>query len=258
MKSLLSIALLAVALPALSQTALKSSLEVRGPQVPLAALAAGELPAAVGALVLGPAPQPGTEQWWTRAQMQARLRGLELDPAGFTIPDRILVTRRAQRVDAGAVAAAASAYLKREIRADQLDFTAPFTTSTDPRITVIGARADRARGALDLLCKDANDAKLLPFTVAIAGAALPAAAPPAAAAPVASPPAEAPFLVTPGTMATLELANPALTLTLQVKPLGAGRAGDRIRVWSAATHATLKVEVVGKNEVRAAGAGGQR
>lgn len=253
MRIALSIAVLGLALPVLAQTPLKSSLEVSGPQVALGALAEGELSARTAQLVLAAAPQPGTEQVWSRAQLQSRLRSLELDPADFTIPERISVTRQARRIDAAAVAAAASAYLKREVRPDQLQFTPPYTTAAAPRITVIDARADRARGALDLLCKDAGDSKLLPFTVAVAGVAAPASIP---AAPLAARLKEAAFLVTPGTMATMVLNNPNLDLTLQVKPLGAGRAGDRIRVWSAATHATLTVEVVGKNQVRATSAGG--
>ncbi|MGH9392913.1 MAG: flagella basal body P-ring formation protein FlgA, partial [Terriglobales bacterium] len=226
------------------------------PQVALAALAAGALPEAAASATLGPAPQPGTEQHWTRARLQARLRQLGLDPAGFAIPSEIAITRQAEPVSRAAVAAAAATFLRRPVAIDAVHFNAPWSTALAPKILVVGTRRDLAHDQLDLFCRDANDPQLLPFTVTMAGAAtlIPERALGASLA-TAKDAAAGPVLVAPGQMAAMQLDNPNLALSMQVQPLARGRAGDRIRVWSPATHTTLNAIVVGKNQVRRVASG---
>jgi len=206
--------------------------------------------------VLAAAPQPGTLLVWSRAQAAARLRLAGLADIPFSIPAQIEVRRLAWPVARRPVLAALAAYLHHPVAGADVEFAAPLTTVTgDPGIAVESSRLDVAHGRMMLVCRARQDAQLLPFAVFLRlpaaemvarrrAAVLPAVAAPRAAA--------APYWVQPGHAAEWHIASSAFSLTTQVMPMQAGRGGQIIRAVSLATHAAVRVQVIGPNQVRSA------
>ncbi|MGH9394516.1 MAG: hypothetical protein ACRD1E_10135 [Terriglobales bacterium] len=203
-------------------------------------------------VVIEVAPAPGSPLGLNREEARSRLEAAGLDADEFTIPVRIEITRVAHPLPLRYVQAALAAHLHRAIAPDGIRFTAPLITAEgDPDVVVESERADLIRGELELRCRARRDPALLPFMVAmrlprtelLALRPVPAAVTPARAA--------AAVLVHPGQVAALEVKQKEFQLVTQVMPLEAGRAGERIRALSLATHATLEVEVTGPNQVRA-------
>lgn len=203
------------------------------------------------ATVLAAAPQPGTPLRWNHAQVENRIAAAGLAPEDFAIPPAIEIHREARSVTAAEVQTALTTYLRRP--AEAMTFVPPLTTvAGDVGLAVTASRPDLPHGRLVLTCRAANDPELLPFTVTVPlpaaelsarrqAALLPANAVPAAAAPA--------ILVQPGRPAQWLIANTAYSLTSQVMPLQAGRAGQIIRAVNTATHAPVRVRVVGKDQV---------
>jgi hypothetical protein len=246
--------------------AVRGEVTVSAPLLRLGDLAPGPgLAADLAATVLAPAPQPGAPLRLTRRQLEARLRGLGIDAGRFAIPAEIEVVRRAAAISRAAVAAAVAAYLHRTVPPADLLFSAPPTTSAAPDVVVVRELVDAAHDRLELLCRDRNDAQLLPFAVSLAlsPAALARRAARARArarawaeavaaprpVPVALP---TPILVRPGHKARLTIDDPGFALVTEVMPLEPGRKGQSIRVRSLATGAVLPARVTGANQLRAA------
>ncbi|HUX65973.1 MAG TPA: hypothetical protein VMV31_00635 [Terriglobales bacterium] len=236
--------------------ALRARAEVGEPLVRLGDLlapgAAGPT-AALAATVVAAAPQPGTALVWNRAQAAARLRLAGLAARRFAIPEQIEVRRRSWAVARPAVVAAVAAYLHRGVAAAEVEYVAPLTTvAGDPGIQVESARPDVAHGRLVLVCRDRADAGLLPFVVFVRLPAAALAARRRAGVLPAPRPAAARYLVQPGHPAQLVIHNAAFSLTTEVMPLQAGQAGQTIQAVSVATHAGLRVVVIGPNQVQRA------
>lgn len=216
-------------------------------------------PPALSGLVLAAAPQPGMPLRWSAAQLTSRLRSAGVPTADFAIPAEVEIERRAAPVPEAAVLSAVSAYLRRPLHPDDLDFLAPLTTAAEPAISVLRSQPDVAHARLDVICRAQNDPQLLPFTVSVRIPAAELAQQArqrwlrafAASHATAAAPRPASPLVRTGRLARLSISDPGFALVTMVEPLQPGRAGEIIRVRSLATKAVLQVRVTGPDQVSA-------